>query len=397
MNKILKTWTDTEFIDQYWTATDSSGCKWLEYNKFVSENPCEFNILVATNGTGKTWSLLESFFDGIMQGKKQIWGRIRATEATRCVQEWSALFARHNIIVKNGTPQEKIMWTINRDGVWYYTKLMMPFIYMSNIAISQPGGFEGLERMVIDEVLWNQDDGIKAAQPIFKDPIKTLLMLQDRARVSHQSKTPQTFLIANMHQPQSDFFTGLNYFPDWAKLHAGESDLMIYETPWGLKVSVVVIGDKQVGLAAQNNWKIANQIAREKRLNVRKYAIPRGELQKIWEFPDDFEPWCNINWNKDSYTIGWSNRYDSVYVMKKPYEGYDNLEAYSIAIADHTSVDLFLANKEDVESQFSSFLRAKHKGDMIRYDAPYTQENIALLIRTLDLYRKSNTSNRGTH
>jgi len=388
MNKILKTWTDTEFIEQYWTTEDATGCKWLSYDKFIAENPCEFNIIVGDNGISKSWSLAEAFFQGIMDGRKQIWGRIRQTEKVRCIQEWTGIFERHKITVKNGTPNDKNEWTINADGVYHYTKLVMPFIYMTNIAVSQPS-FEGLEQMVIDEILWNSEDGIKSAQPVFKEPIKTLLLLQDRARVSHQKETPRTFLVANLHQPESDFFTGLQYYPNWEKLHNGESDLMVYITPQGLKVSVLVLGNNLIQQAAELNWKIKNQIEREKRLNVEKYAVPDGRLQKIYEIPSDFEPWYNLNWQDCTFTIGWSNEYNSVYCMKKIGYHYEDLPWFSIEIQNHTELDLFIAEKDEVLTQFRDILRNKHDGDKVRYDSPYTQELIGCeFIGQLEIFRK---------
>jgi len=388
MNQIIKTWTEDEFIESYWTKEDSSGCKWLAYDKFIAENPCEFNILVADNGTGKSWSMAESFFQGIIDGKKQIWGRIRATESQRCVQEWTAIFARHGIMVKSGAPGEKKEWVINRDGVWNYARLVLPFVYMSNIVISQPGGFEGLQEMVIDEILWNKEDGMKSAQPVFKDPIKTLLMMQDRARVSHQGEIPKTYLIANLHQPESDFFTGLQYFPNWTKLHAGESDMMIYETPLGLKVSVLILGDNLVRKAAELNWKIKNQLEREKRLGVQKYAVPDGSLQRIWEVPPDFAPLYNINWNLNSFTIGGSDEYGCYYILRKPNGEFEDLPWYSMRITDHTSKDLFVAHRDEIYALFSDLLHAKHEGDRIRYDSPFALENISKLIEQLDMLRR---------
>jgi len=390
MNTIIKTWTDIEFIEQYWTTTDNTGCKWLAYDKFIAENPCEFNILIGDNGISKSWSLAEAFFQGILDGRKQIWGRIRATEAQRCVQEWTSIFARHGINVKNGSQSDKTQWCINRDGVYYYSTLVMPFVYMTNIAVSQPS-FEGLEQMVIDEILWNQEDGMKSSQPVFKDPIKTLLLLQDRARVSHQSETPKTYLIANLHQPQSDFFTGLQYYPDWEQLHNGESDLMIYETQQGLKVSVLILGSNIIELAAERNWKIKNQIEREKRMNVTKYAVPAGCLQRIWAIPSDFEPWYNFNWEQTTFTIGWSNEYEGIYVMKKPQDQYNDIKWYSAILSDHTEQDLYLAEKEELLDCFRDLLRNKHNGDRIFYDAPYSQELISVFIEKLELIRRSNS------
>jgi len=397
MNRILKTWSEQEFIDQYWTTTDNTGCKWLAYDKFIAENPCEFNILIGDNGISKSWSLAEAFFQGILDGRKQIWGRIRASEKAKCVQEWIAIFERHGIIAKNGNPKDKVEWSINGDGVWKYEKLVMPFVYMTNIAVSQPS-FEGLQRMVIDEILWNQEDTANSRPITFKNPIKSILLLQDRARVSHQSEVPTTYLIANLHQPQSDFFSGLQYFPNWTKLHNGESELMIYKTPQGLKVSVIILGTNLVHKASEMNWKIRNQLEREQRLNVKKYAVPSGALQKIYECPDDFEPQYNFNWMQNSFTVGTSQIYNSFYVMKKPDNSYDELPWYSILVSDHTAQDLFLCEREDMLSQFYNLLRAKHNCDNIRYDAPFTQENVDEVLNQIEHIRLvMDLKNKGTH
>jgi len=376
MNEI-KRWTDKEFIKNFWVAKDKDGDIWLDYGKFVNDpinKDCEFFILVGENGIGKSYSMEEEFFKELEKenGNINIWGRLTNSEASRCVIYWNNILKRHGINADNGMANKKKEWTVNTSGVYRYGELKLPFVYVKNIAISQPP-IEGLVDTVIDEILMESNAQEQFKRTVtFSNPIKLLMMLQDRARVSHQDKVPRTFLIANLHTPESDFFTNLQYYPSFEKLHGGESDIFTYMTSTKLKVSVCVIGDNLIKDICKINKKIARQQERNERIGIVKYPIPEKELQRIIPEPKGIEFYAQISYEgKNNYFSFYKFEKNKIYIK---HEVNVKAPCFCLNAEDHSELNTYLATENSVYKIFQPIIDLKHSGDRIYYDSPYTRD-----------------------
>jgi len=304
-NEILIEIPLQDFVSSY-SIQDKDGDYWLDYNKFQKDYQSEVNILIGNNSTGKSYSLEELYFDWITHDKKCIWMRLMYSESQRCVNLWYCVFKRHGIDILVGKEGVKKEWTVNTSGIWHYNELVCGFAWLKNIAVSQPT-LEGIKGLAVDEILTDTSvEGIKP--PTFKNPIALLTKVADRARMSFNDELSPIWLIGNPHSYETDFFSDVNFYPDYEKLYNGGSIFQQYKTPNGLTVSVCWLGDDWDSWLRAHNKKFDRQCAKSERLGVDKYPKPHPLTCKIVARPDDLVPLYSISYSECQATIyQWEN------------------------------------------------------------------------------------------